>query len=188
MFVLDRTLRNIFGSLRNVFGHLQILSDPTKNLGTLKIKNVTPINLKRLAGIHLVSSFPFPIRYFQRWLKTHLQTTIVVGIKLIKTFRFYCLRADVSYFLCCTRKRDVYVTPSLIVFQRPAGFPRSWKHAVIDTQCALCDLTLIGCYRMWSDNVCGDLNDLCKRGFLTKLIITAFCNEMVTENYPCNTY
>ena len=32
-----------------------------------------------------------------------------------------CLRADVSYFLCCTRKRDVCVTPSLIVFQRPAG-------------------------------------------------------------------
>ena len=42
-----------------------------------------------------------------------------------------CLRADVSYFLCCTRKRDVCVTPSLIVFQRPAGFPRSWEHAVI---------------------------------------------------------
>ena len=32
VFVLDGTLRNIFGSLRNVFGHLQILSDPTKNL------------------------------------------------------------------------------------------------------------------------------------------------------------
>ena len=32
-----------------------------------------------------------------------------------------CLRADVSYFLCCTRKRDVCVTPSLIVFQRPSG-------------------------------------------------------------------
>ena len=32
-----------------------------------------------------------------------------------------CLHADVSYFLCCTRKRDVCVTPSLIVFQRPAG-------------------------------------------------------------------
>ena len=32
-----------------------------------------------------------------------------------------CLRADVSYFLCCTRKRDVCVTLSLIVFQRPAG-------------------------------------------------------------------
>ena len=32
-----------------------------------------------------------------------------------------CLRADVSYFLCCTRKRDVCVTPWLIVFQRPSG-------------------------------------------------------------------
>ena len=46
MFVLDGTLSNIFGSLENVFGHLRILSDPTKNLGTLKIKNVTPINVK----------------------------------------------------------------------------------------------------------------------------------------------
>ena len=45
VFVLDRTLRN-------VFGHFQILSDPTKNLGTLKIKNVTPINVKKLAGIY----------------------------------------------------------------------------------------------------------------------------------------
>ena len=44
MFVLD-------GTLRNVFGHLRILSDPTKNLGTLKIKNVTPINVKKLAGL-----------------------------------------------------------------------------------------------------------------------------------------
>ena len=44
MFVLDGTLRNVFGSLR-------ILSDPTKNLGTLKIKNVTFINVKKLAGI-----------------------------------------------------------------------------------------------------------------------------------------
>ena len=34
---------------------------------------------------------------------------------------FLCLRADVSYFLCCT----------LIVFQRPPGFPRSWEHAAI---------------------------------------------------------
>ena len=42
-----------------------------------------------------------------------------------------CLRADVFYFLCCTRKRNVCVTPSLIVFQRPAGFPRSWELAVI---------------------------------------------------------
>ena len=49
VFVLD-------GTLRNVFGHFQILSDPTKNLGTLKIKNVTPINVKKLAGIHLKSA------------------------------------------------------------------------------------------------------------------------------------
>ena len=42
-----------------------------------------------------------------------------------------CLRADVSYFLYCTRKRDVCVMPSLIVFQGPAGFPGSWEHAVI---------------------------------------------------------
>ena len=56
VFVLDGTLRNVFGTLRNVFGHFQILSDPSKNLGTLKIKNVTPINVKKLAGIygHLV--------------------------------------------------------------------------------------------------------------------------------------
>ena len=51
VFVLDGTLHNIFGRLRNVFGHLWILSDPTKNLVTLKIKNVMPINVKRLAGI-----------------------------------------------------------------------------------------------------------------------------------------
>ena len=38
--------------LRNVFRHLRILSDPTKNLATLKIKNVTPINVKKLAGLH----------------------------------------------------------------------------------------------------------------------------------------
>ena len=52
VFVLDGTLRNVFGSLQNVLGHLWILLDPTKNLGTLKIKNVTPINVKKLAGIH----------------------------------------------------------------------------------------------------------------------------------------
>ena len=34
---------------------------------------------------------------------------------------FTCLRAEVSYFLCCTRYMDVCGTPSLIVFQRPAG-------------------------------------------------------------------
>ena len=54
VFVLDGTLRNVLGSLRNSFGHLRILSDPTKNLGTLKIENVTPINVKKLAGLHFV--------------------------------------------------------------------------------------------------------------------------------------
>ena len=57
VFMLDRTLCNVFGSLRNVFGLLQILSDPTKNLGTLKIKNVTPINVKKLAGIRVLKSW-----------------------------------------------------------------------------------------------------------------------------------
>ena len=50
VFVLDGTLRNIFGSLRNVFGHFGYDRTPTKNLGTLKIKNVTPVNVKSLAG------------------------------------------------------------------------------------------------------------------------------------------
>ena len=50
MFVLDRTLPNIFGTSSDIFGYYRT---PTKNLGTLKIKNVTPINVKRLAGIHL---------------------------------------------------------------------------------------------------------------------------------------
>ena len=48
MFVLDGTLRNVSGTSLDI---LQILSDPTKNLGTLKIKNVTPIIVKKLAGI-----------------------------------------------------------------------------------------------------------------------------------------
>ena len=34
-----------------------MLSDPMKNLGTLKIKNVTPINVKKLAGIRVHSNF-----------------------------------------------------------------------------------------------------------------------------------
>ena len=32
-----------------------------------------------------------------------------------------CLRADVSYFLCCTRKRDVCLTPSLQCSSVPLG-------------------------------------------------------------------
>jgi len=72
--------------------------------------------------------------------------TLATQVTMFRTFRFFnkllpkkfltkfvcvCLRADISYFLCCTQKRDVCVTPSLIVFQRPAGFPRSWEHDVI---------------------------------------------------------
>ena len=48
VFMLDRTLCNVFGSLRNVFGHLQILSDPTKNLGTLKIKKCHAYKCKKV--------------------------------------------------------------------------------------------------------------------------------------------
>ena len=48
VFVLDRTLRHIFGSLRNIFGYYRT---PTKNLGILKSKNVTPINVTRLEGV-----------------------------------------------------------------------------------------------------------------------------------------
>ena len=68
-------------------------------------------------------------------LKNDKKSTFSKGVSpqfLSKNWTFYhlcflgksrqsCLRADVSYFLCCTRKRDVCVTPSLIVFQRPAG-------------------------------------------------------------------
>ena len=62
-----------------------------------------------------------------------------VDYKMTKRFKYAlhlvriwcCLRADVSYFLFCMPKRDVCVTSSPIVFQRPAGFPRSWEHAVI---------------------------------------------------------
>ena len=50
VFVLDGILRNIFGTSLDIFGYYRTL---TKNLGTYKIKNVTPINVKRLAGITL---------------------------------------------------------------------------------------------------------------------------------------
>ena len=59
------------------------------------------------------------------------KTSLLCTQDTYKWSDLFCLRADVSYFLCYTRKRDVCVTPSLIVFQRPAGFPRSWEHAVI---------------------------------------------------------
>ena len=48
VFVLDGTLHNVFGTSSDIFGYYWT---PTKNLGPLKMKNVTPINVKRLAGI-----------------------------------------------------------------------------------------------------------------------------------------
>ena len=71
------------------------------------------------------------IRYIVVSFKYYICWFLVQNYTHWHLFMFICLRADVSYFLCCTRKRDVCVTPSLIVFQRPAGFPRSWEHAVI---------------------------------------------------------
>ena len=41
------------------------------------------------------------------------------------------LRADISYFLCFTRKKDVCVTPFLILFQCPAVSPEFGDHALI---------------------------------------------------------
>ena len=65
--------------------------------------------------------------------EVHLPETGGRTVGELKSYDLHvvCLRAVVSYFLCCTQKRDVCVTPSLIVFQRPAGFPRSWEHALI---------------------------------------------------------
>ena len=86
-------------------------------------------------------------------------------IMIISILSIFCLCADVSYFLCCTRKRDVCVTPSLIVFQRPAGFPRSWEHAVIGWH----TVRIVWRNADWllsnNDNVRGDL---CNRGFPAK--------------------
>ena len=41
-----------------------------------------------------------------------------------------CVQTSPTSFVA-REKRDVCVTPSLIVHQRTAGFPRSWEHAVI---------------------------------------------------------
>ena len=52
VFVLDGTLRNVFGSLRNVFGHLQILSDPYKKSWHSEDKKCHTYKCKKeLAGI-----------------------------------------------------------------------------------------------------------------------------------------
>ena len=44
----------VFRKSSDIFGYYRT---PTKNLGTLKIKNVTPINVKRLAGIGVLCIF-----------------------------------------------------------------------------------------------------------------------------------
>ena len=47
VFVLDGTLRNVFGSPRNIFGYYR---PPTKNLGTLKIKKCHAYRCKKVGG------------------------------------------------------------------------------------------------------------------------------------------
>ena len=55
----------------------------------------------------------------------------------LKSSNSSCHRAKLTYVqsspisFVARGKRDVCVTPSLIVLQRPAGFPRFWEHAVI---------------------------------------------------------
>ena len=56
VFMLDGTLRNVFGSLWDVFGQLRILSDPTKNLGTLKIKMSHLYKCKKVGRYRMVVS------------------------------------------------------------------------------------------------------------------------------------
>ena len=50
--------------------------------------------------------------------------------KITSTSFLACVQTSPISFVA-RGKRDVCVTPSLIVFQRPAGFPRFWEHAVI---------------------------------------------------------
>ena len=77
-----------------------------------------------------------------------------------------CLRADVSYFLCCTRKKGRL--RNAIANHAPAS---CWVPKILETCCdrlthsAHFDLMLIGCYQIWSDNVC---SNLCNRGFPAK--------------------
>ena len=51
---LSVTTLEVFRKSSDIFGYYRT---PTKNLGTLKIKNVTPINVKRLAGIKCLQQF-----------------------------------------------------------------------------------------------------------------------------------
>ena len=63
------------------------------------------------------------------------KTLNVYGMRNQRRIAHISLRADVSYFLCFTRKRDVCagvcVTPFLIVFQYPAVSPEFGDRALI---------------------------------------------------------
>ena len=62
---------------------------------------------------------------------SRLNENVEVRLIFVLVMGTYGLRADVSYFLCFTRKGDVCVTPSLIVFQYPAVFFFPGIHAVL---------------------------------------------------------
>ena len=78
---------------------------------------VTELYLRNRVSDHHVSASSRPTGL---WL-SHGESMIHLPSLLLNASVLPCLRADVSYFLCCTRKRDVCVTLSLNVFQRPAG-------------------------------------------------------------------
>ena len=79
--------------------------------------HINEISKKIASGISAIKRnryflpFEIPLNVYNSQVQPHFYYCNVVC----------CLRTDVSYFLYCTRKRDVCVTPSLIVFQRPAG-------------------------------------------------------------------
>ena len=69
---LSVTTLEVFRKSSDIFGYYRT---PTKNLGTLKIKNVTPINVKRLAGIGVLCIFfkshaQFLTQCWQKWKAT----------------------------------------------------------------------------------------------------------------------
>ena len=53
------------------------------------------------------------------------------GLPACRRLLFPLLHAEKGRLRNAVAKRDVCATPSLIVFQHPAGFPRSWELAQI---------------------------------------------------------
>ena len=96
VFVLDGTLRNIFGSLRNVFGYYRTA---TKNLGTLMIKKGTPINVKRLAGMGLHKKVGITGLKNPTGDPCIPEPTIKSGDWLADTFSNSCLTGSLSFLL-----------------------------------------------------------------------------------------